>query len=256
MATRAASSRTFRRGPPPNPYNPANATKDSDCDGLSDEEEFSIVFAGGKKTDPTKGDTDGDGILDGVEAGKTASPDPSCPGFVGDADPASRTSPTEVDSDADGLPEGVEDANHNGKLDSGETNPVEPGLGRRRPARRDRGRKPRRQARPRRDRPALKDTDGDKINDGVEQNVTKTDPLKTDTDGDGCPDGAEDFNQNGKLDPGETNPLDAADCGTGGAGKDSDGDGLPDTIEDGNGNGVEPQSARPTGRTPTPTATA
>ena len=62
--------------------------------------------------------------------------------------------------------------------------------------------------------PRKADTDGDKINAGVEKSTTKTDPTKADTDGDGCKDGDEDTNQNGKVDAGETNPLDKSDCGS------------------------------------------
>ena len=35
---------------------------------------------------------------------------------------------------------------------------------------------------------------------------TKTNPLKLDSDGDGINDGLEDSNHNGRVDPGETNP--------------------------------------------------
>src|SRR4051794_14347740 len=70
------------------PNDSHNATKDTDCDGLSDEEEFSLVYADGKKTDPDIADTDGDGLPDGLEVGHTTSVDPTCQ-FVGDADPVS-----------------------------------------------------------------------------------------------------------------------------------------------------------------------
>ena len=39
--------------------------------------------------------------------------------------------------------------------------------------------------------PLMVDTDGDKINDGVEVMFYNSNPLSTDTDGDGCPDGKE-----------------------------------------------------------------
>jgi hypothetical protein len=154
--------------PPPNPYDPNNAFKDTDCDGLSDLEEFSIVYADGKKTDPAKPDSDGDGIPDGVEAGKGSSVDKYCKTFAGDADPATKTSPVLADSDGDGLPDGVEDANRNGKLDPGETDP------------------------------ASADSDGDGLPDGVEDanrngkvDPGETDPRKKDTDGDKIGDGVE-----------------------------------------------------------------
>ncbi len=218
----------------PNDLN--NPFKDTDCDGLNDAEEFGNTYAGGKRTSPNNPDTDGDGIMDGVEAGRTTSVDPTC-AFVGDADPTTRTIPTEIDSDADGISDGVEDTNKNGRAESTETDATNPdsdfdGLkdgiedknfnGVVDPGETD---------------PRKKDTDGDFINDGVEINVTLTDPLKADTDGDTCLDGAEDLNQNGVVDLGETNPKLSADCGAMNN-PDSDNDGLPNTVEDKNGNGI------------------
>ncbi len=102
------------------------------------------------------------------------------------------------DSDDDGILDVAEDANHNGMVDSGETDPKNP------------------------------DTDGDGIQDGTELGQTsediepgtntaffqpdldpstKTDPLNPDTDGDGIKDGIEDANQNGRVDPGEADPT-------------------------------------------------
>ncbi|MHB8878953.1 MAG: hypothetical protein ACYC8T_35070, partial [Myxococcaceae bacterium] len=81
--------------------NPANGTLDSDCDGFSDAEEYGTAY-GSAKTDPCNSDSDGDGVLDGVEMGKTSSVNTTC-GFAGDADPSSRTGPTTADSDGDGL---------------------------------------------------------------------------------------------------------------------------------------------------------
>jgi hypothetical protein len=225
--------------PPPNPYDPKNPEKDYDCDGLSDHDEYQVVYVGGKKTDPKNPDTDGDGILDGVEAGRTSSVDPTCV-FVGDADPKTGTSATGTDSDADLLPDGLEDANHNGKVDPGETDPMSSdsdgdGLP---DSLEDKNRNGK--VDPGETDPRKKDSDGDTINDGVEVSITKTDPLKPDSDGDTCPDGQEDSNQDGKVDPGETDPHDPKDCNV--AAKDSDGDKVPDDKEDTNGNGVyEPQ---------------
>lgn len=125
-------------------------------------------------------DSDGDGLKDFLETGL-------CPN-VNDAD-----------SDDDGIIDGSEDANQNGVVDPGETDPC------------------------------LADTDGDGIFDGTEigltepQNALATDlskehfiadedpgttttPTSSDTDGDGFDDGLEDFNRNGKVDEGEMNP--------------------------------------------------
>jgi hypothetical protein len=226
------------------PNDPSNPLKDSDCDGLSDAEEFGDIYPGGKRTNPANSDTDGDGILDGVEAGRVTSVDATCT-FAGDADPTSRTNPTERDSDGDGIDDGVEDVDRNGRAEPTETDATNPdtdfdGLadgvedanhnGRVDPGETD---------------PRNRDTDGDFINDGVERTVTRTDPLKNDTDGDTCLDGAEDTNQNGMVDPGETNPLDGTDCGPANN-PDTDGDGLPNAIEDKNGNGmVDPGETDP-----------
>ncbi len=102
------------------------------------------------------------------------------------------------DRDMDGLPDDEEDANGNGEVDEGETDPDDP------------------------------DTDDDGLPDGTEVNgENPTDPLVADTDGDGLPDGAEDRDGNGRVDEGETDPNRA----------DTDGDGLVDGAEDRNGNG-------------------
>ncbi len=101
---------------------PNNATKDTDCDGLTDAEEFSTIYPGGLKTDPGIADTDGDGILDGVEVGRVSSVDPNC-AFAGDQDPTTRTSPVAIDTDGDKLPDGVEDLDRNGRRDANETDP-------------------------------------------------------------------------------------------------------------------------------------
>ena len=229
-----------------------NAVTDSDCDGLTDEEEFSIIYGydgNGKpvKSDPNNRDTDGDGLLDGIELGRTISPDQACGCvngstepycgcsqeeyelrtrpecaryFYGAASPVNATSPVIADTDGDGLMDGEEDKNRNGRLEPGETDPnvadtdgdwlpdgLEVNLG---------------------TDPLNSDTDGDKLPDGLEVN-SGTDPLNADTDGDSCLDGDEDKNRNGQKDEGESDPRDASDCGTGLL--DSDGDGLSDEEE-------------------------
>ncbi|MBJ6761414.1 VWA domain-containing protein [Myxococcaceae bacterium JPH2] len=213
--------------------NKNNANLDSDCDGLTDQEEFSTVYANGLKTDPGLRDTDGDGIRDGVELGRTTtvSTDPSCV-FRGDADPTTRTSPVKVDTDGDGLPDGLEDANRNGKRDTTETDPnavdsdgdgLADGVedanknGSVSPGETD---------------PRLRDTDNDGLADDVELR-TKTDPLKPDTDGDTCRDGDEDKNHNGVKDANESDPRLAGDCAA--TVLDSDFDGIPDSVESATG---------------------
>jgi MYXO-CTERM domain-containing protein len=77
---------------------------DSDGDGLNDLAE--IAWG----TDPGDPDTDDDGLLDGTEIG-------------GD----NPTDPLRPDTDGDGLTDGTEDANHNGRLDPGESDPNDAG---------------------------------------------------------------------------------------------------------------------------------
>jgi hypothetical protein len=228
-----------------NPNDPTNDQKDSDCDGLSDAEEFSVVYAGGKRTSAANADSDGDGVLDGVEAGRASSPDAACT-FTGDADPTTRSNPTEPDTDGDGITDGVEDANRNGRAEATETDPSNPdtdfdGLG-------DGAEDANRNGAvdPGETDPRKRDTDGDFISDGAERTVTMTDPLKADTDGDTCLDGAEDSNQNGVVDPGETSPRLGTDCGPANN-PDTDMDGLPNRLEDKNQNGVvDPGETDPT----------
>jgi hypothetical protein len=222
--------------PVPGSRNPTNATIDSDCDGLTDQEEWGNIYPGSQRTEPGRRDTDGDGLRDGLEVGRTSSVNTSC-GFVGDADSQSRTNPTNPDTDGDGLRDGAEDTNRNGKLDPGELDPANPdtdGDGLRDgvedkdldgvvdPGETD---------------PRKRDTDEDGLSDSRELNTTGTDPRNPDTDGDSCKDGAEDIDGDGVVDPGEKNPK-VVDCG-GLSGKDTDGDGLPDQVEDANGNGVK-----------------
>ncbi len=212
-----------------NPFDPTNASKDTDCDGLSDQDEFSTVFPGGLKTNPDKADTDGDGILDGVEMGKTASVASSCASFTGDADPSSTTSPVNADSDGDGVQDGAEDKDRDGKVGPGESDPRNPDTdndGLKDGLELSTGTSP-----------TDRDTDKDGIPDGAEDvdrdgqaDPTETDPRKADSDGDGCLDGQEDKNWNHRVDTGETNPLLATDCGPA-LGRDSDCDGLSDSEE-------------------------
>ena len=168
----------------------------------------------------------GDDVLDITVQAVADQDQDGLPDFVEDAndnglvDPG-ETDPLDDDSDDDGILDGNEDLNDNGIVDPGETNPSNP------------------------------DTDGDGIQDGTEIGLTTpqgddtgagfqpdtdptttTDPTNPDTDGGSVWDGAEDVNGNGNIDPGETdpnNPLDDVD---------TDGDGLNDAQEDVNGNGV------------------
>jgi hypothetical protein len=118
--------------------NPLDA--DTDDDGLADgdepgQAEFDPPNVG---PDPRTPDTDGDGVHDGTELGVTE-PVPAGTNengfafdgtdvslFVPDADPTTTTAPIRTDTDGDGAPDGTEDANHNGRVDAGETDPNDP----------------------------------------------------------------------------------------------------------------------------------
>ncbi|MEW5738728.1 MAG: hypothetical protein AB1938_07360 [Myxococcota bacterium] len=206
-----------------------NATRDTDCDGLSDLEEYNTPYANNAKTDPCNSDTDGDGVVDGVELGKTMSPSAACTGFVGDAQPNTKTIPTVPDTDGDGLSDGQEDADKNGRVDANETHPARmdtdcDGFSDKEEVDMAAGCAT---------NPTLRDTDGDGLPDGVEGGLQPTgaDPMvctytagtfdsdppvrtnacNADSDGDGIQDGAEDTNKNGKADMGELDPNNMGD---------------------------------------------
>ncbi len=223
-------------GPVVDPNDPRNDQRDSDCDGLTDAEEFGNVYGGGARTSPSNPDTDGDGILDGVEVGKMMSVEARC-SFTGDADPGSRTLPTVADTDGDGLSDGSEDVNHNGRTEPTETDPTTSDTDQDTLADGAEDANKNGTVDSGETDPRARDTDMDRIADGIELTVTRTNPTNRDSDGDTCLDGAEDFNQNGMVDMGETNPNLAADCGPANN-PDADNDGLPNTIEDKNRNGV------------------
>ncbi len=152
--------------------------EDFDHDGMLDPGEGDPTLGHGAD-DVAFQDTDGDGLTDGEEI-------------------ASGTDPGDSDSDDDGVIDGAEP---NGSADSdgdGIINANDP------------------------------DSDNDGLLDGTELGLgcapgamgcvpdgdlgaTGTSPLLPDTDGDGVLDGAEDANQNGVVDPGESDPNDPAD---------------------------------------------
>lgn len=92
----------------------ADGVEDTDLDGLLDPGE----------TDPCNADSDSDGVQDGTESGLTVGgPDTNLLVFVPDADPGTTTDPNDADSDNDGFDDGLEDANGNGAVDPGESDP-------------------------------------------------------------------------------------------------------------------------------------
>lgn len=174
--------------------------------------------AAGSVTDPSKPDTDNDGILDGVEdankngwtdgdgkalsltAGKEqyAASRPNTGdwpnNFIDSFETWTETSPTKADCDGDNLSDGYgEDKNGNGFIDG--------------------------------------DTNKDRAHNSGEQ-WSETDPLKADTDGDGLPDGWEVQYGLDPLDDGLfSKRLDGAGDITNGAAGDPDGDGFTNAQE-------------------------
>jgi hypothetical protein len=105
-------------------YDDADTDNDGILDGDEDTNKDGVVDP--EETDPCDADTDNDGLQDGTEIGLTAEDiglDTDEGVFIPDEDPGSTTDPLDDDSDGDGLLDGAEDANHNGAVDNGETDP-------------------------------------------------------------------------------------------------------------------------------------
>ncbi len=178
---------------PNNPNNPSSNNEDSDGDGISDEQERC------NGTDPEKGDTDSDGLLDGLESTPMFCTDPLDPdsdhdGLLdGEEYNQLGTDPCNADTDGDGLDDGFEVTF--GSIGNG-------------PIQLD---------------PLNADTDGDGINDGDEDldgdgltNLSEqewgADPRNADTDGDGTDDGEEVAWGGSPTDSGDNGlPLDEED---------------------------------------------
>jgi hypothetical protein len=166
---------------------------DSDDDGVGDGDEVAAGLL------PLDADSDDDGLFDGTETGvtaPTAGTDVLAGFFVADLDPTTTTNPLDPDSDDGGVLDGVEDANHDGRRDAGESNPVA-GHGA---------------------------DDLDRDEDGladVDEDAFGTDPDDKDSDDDGVTDGDEPDAGDDDDGDGTNNALDA----------DSDDDGLLDGTE-------------------------
>ncbi|MFN3194103.1 MAG: carbohydrate-binding domain-containing protein [Aureliella sp.] len=176
---------------------PDNVDSDDDNDGLTDAEEA------GLGTNPLLGDTDGDGIQDGTELGRTSAGPDSFGGpvsFRPDADPTTTTNPLVADSDGDGLTDGQEDPNFDGASPRVIGGTGTTGVGE--------------------TDPNNSDTDGDGLSDGDEVNNIGSNPLDTDTDDGTVGDGVE-------VGQG-TNPVNDP---TDDVLTDTDGDGRPDNVD-------------------------
>ncbi len=180
---------------------PADA--DSDDDGVLDGEEIGP----GEDTDRDglvgvlDADGDNDGLLDGTEQGTACShPDTDLAVCIADADEgASSTNPRSADTDGGGRSDGSEDANLNGRLDPGETDPLDEA-----------------------DDEDMVDIDLDGLSDRLEATLGSS-RVDADSDDDGLLDGLE---PNPSLDMDGDGLLSASD-------PDSDDDGLLDGTEEG-----------------------
>ncbi len=116
-----------------NPTDPCNSSEntegtdaldaDTDDDGLSDGEELGLGL------DPTNPDSDNDQLSDGLERGVVSGLPivgviaGTAASWIADNDPSTTTDPLNPDTDGDQLPDGTEDANMNGAVNNGETDP-------------------------------------------------------------------------------------------------------------------------------------
>ncbi len=264
---------------------------DFDDDGIADGLESFGDTDGDNLPGILDPDSDNDGLKDGLESGVTIavfppfSTPPGCsaavgtntgsPNFVLDQNPLTTTDRLVQDTDGGGVADGAEDANQNGRVDPGETDPKNPlddggqsdsdgdglsdtyelagGLNPFDADTDDDGLTDGREALVLNTNPASRDTDSDGIQDGTERGLTvpdyapdtnmtifvpdlhpasKTNARVLDTDGGGRNDGLEDLNRNGRVDPGETDPLNPADDDAPLPGNtDTDGDGITDFVE-------------------------
>jgi len=183
--------------------NPNDA--DSDDDGVPDglEPDWNKDTDGDGLINALDPDSDNDGLFDGTEMGLGCSnpaTDLSKKHCVADGDNGlTKTNPLKRDTDDGGVSDGSEDANLNGVIDPGETDPTA-GHGA--------------------DDNTNKDTDGDGLSDALEATLGSN-PNDADSDDDGVRDGDEPNPADDTDGDGKRNIVDA----------DSDGDGLFDGTE-------------------------
>ena len=227
---------------------------DSDDDGVldGDELEYALDTDGDGLINAWDPDSDNDGLLDGTELGLGCD-HPHTIAAMGacrpDADPETTTDPLSADSDNSGATDGSEDADLDGQVDAGETDPNDQldddsvadtdmdGLGNALEATLG-------------SNPSDADSDDDGLLDGLEPNPsTDTDmdgllsPVDVDSDNDALFDGME----SGRDCKHESTDASKKHCKfdgdptttTGVLSKDTDGGGASDGSEDGNTNGVK-----------------
>ncbi|AUX38712.1 cell surface SD repeat-containing protein [Sorangium cellulosum] len=183
---------------------PNDADTDDDGVGDGDEELWNRDTDNDSLVNARDVDSDNDGLLDATEIGLTDCNGPGTDTLAGHCVPdgdagATTTDPLDSDTDNGGVLDGSEDADLDGVLDAGETDPTT-GHGA--------------------DDSGNDDIDGDGLSDLVEQYIG-TDPSDADTDDDGVRDGAEPNPTDDNDGDGLINPLDI----------DSDDDGLFDGTE-------------------------
>jgi uncharacterized repeat protein (TIGR01451 family)/MYXO-CTERM domain-containing protein len=101
---------------------------DTDNDGVADgfEPNPTVDTDGDGKINMLDIDSDGDGLFDGIELGYNCKgPGTNQVICKPDLDPQTQTSPLDPDADNGGVLDGAEDANSNGRVDGGETNPLD-----------------------------------------------------------------------------------------------------------------------------------
>jgi hypothetical protein len=185
---------------------------DTDDDGVADgaEQDFAFDQDGDGTPSVLDEDSDGDQLFDGTERGLSGdalafpqATDATAGVFVADKDPGTRTFALVADSDRGGLPDGVEDYSHDGKVDEGESDPLNP----------------------KDDGTIDGDLDGDTLPNPLEIKLG-TNPLKADSDGDGLLDPTEVMDLSHPADTDGDGQIDALDL-------DSDGDTVADADEAG-----------------------
>ncbi|WP_437288206.1 hypothetical protein [Sorangium sp. So ce406] len=179
---------------------------DSDDDGIADGDEqlWDRDTDGDGLVNALDVDSDNDGLFDATEIGLTDCNGPGTNALAGHCVPdgdggATTTEPLDADTDNGGVPDGSEDANLNGVLDPGETDPTA-GHGS--------------------DDTQNADSDGDGLSDALEEYLG-TSPTDADSDDDGVRDGDEPNPTDDNDGDGLINALDI----------DSDNDGLFDGTE-------------------------
>ncbi|MBI4211483.1 MAG: hypothetical protein HY540_02490 [Deltaproteobacteria bacterium] len=206
----------------------ADGSEDSNFNGRRDEQTMETGMAAWVESDPNVADSDHDGVPDGQEIpGGTLKEDADGDGILDGEEKRLGTGVDVCDSDHDGLSDGVEV----GAITIGDEGDchglTSAGTNYRTPKVMD---------------PLNRDSDGDGIDDGVEDvdgngwiDTQETDPSNADTDGDGLSDGAErlgDFDDDRLPDFEVRGIVGGAGCSPPGSIADVDCDAIPNARDD------------------------